>query len=58
MKLNRAIDQILKSDDVKSKLVQLGVEPVGGTPEDFAKLIQVEHDKWGAVIKTADIKLN
>ncbi|PWK34160.1 Bug family tripartite tricarboxylate transporter substrate binding protein [Cupriavidus plantarum] len=58
MKLNRAIDQILKSDDVRAKLVQLGVEPVGGTPEDFAKLIQTEHDKWGTVIKTADIKLN
>ncbi|CAG2139590.1 Bug family tripartite tricarboxylate transporter substrate binding protein [Cupriavidus plantarum] len=58
MKLNRAIDQILKSDDVRAKLVQLGVEPVGGTPEDFAKLIQTEHDKWGTVIRTADIKLN
>lgn len=58
MKLNRAIDQILKSDDVRNKLVQLGVEPVGGTPEDFARLIQAEHTKWGTVIKTADIKLN
>ncbi|QET06569.1 tripartite tricarboxylate transporter substrate binding protein [Cupriavidus pauculus] len=58
MKLNRAIDQILKSDDVRNKLVQLGVEPVGGPPEDFAKLIETEHTKWGTVIKTADIKLN
>ncbi|MGO4306706.1 MULTISPECIES: Bug family tripartite tricarboxylate transporter substrate binding protein [unclassified Cupriavidus] len=57
-KLNRAIDQILKSDDVRAKLTQLGVEPVGGSPEDFARLIQAEHDKWGKVIKSADIKLN
>ncbi|WP_423200200.1 MULTISPECIES: Bug family tripartite tricarboxylate transporter substrate binding protein [unclassified Cupriavidus] len=58
MKLNRAIDQILKSEDVKARLVQLGVEPVGGTPEDFARQIQSEHDKWGKVIQTANIKLN
>ncbi len=58
LKLNRAIDQILKSDDVKAKLVQLGVEPVGGSPEDFARQIQTEHDKWGKVIQAANIKLN
>nr|WP_257993062.1 tripartite tricarboxylate transporter substrate-binding protein [Cupriavidus pauculus] len=58
LKLNRAIDQILKSDDVKARLVQLGVEPVGGTPEDFARQIKTEHDKWGKVIQTAGIKLN
>lgn len=58
LKLNRAIDAILKSDDVKAKLLQLGVEPVGGSPEDFGRLIQAEHDKWGKVIKTAQIKLN
>ncbi|CAG2138999.1 hypothetical protein LMG19282_01572 [Cupriavidus campinensis] len=58
LKLNRAIDAILKSDDVKAKLLNLGVEPVGGTPEDFGRLIQAEHDKWGKVIKTAQIKLN
>jgi len=58
LKLNRAIDAILKSDDVKAKLLNLGVEPVGGSPEDFARLIQAEHDKWGKVIKTAQIKLN
>jgi tripartite-type tricarboxylate transporter receptor subunit TctC len=58
LKLNRAIDAILKSDDVKAKLLNLGVEPVGGSREDFARLIQAEHDKWGKVIKTAQIKLN
>jgi len=58
LKLNHAIDQILKSDDVKARLVQLGVEPVGGPPEDFARQIQTEHDKWGKVIQTANIKLN
>lgn len=57
-KLNRAIDQILKSDDVKARLVQLGVEPVGGTPDDFARQIRTEHDKWGKVIQAANIKLN
>ena len=58
LKLNLAIDQILKSEDVKARLLQLGVEPVGGTPDDFARQIRTEHDKWGKVIQTANIKLN
>jgi len=58
LKLNRAIDRILATDEVREKLVQLGVEPVGGSPEAFARLIQSEHEKWGKVVKTANIKLN
>ncbi|WP_454725293.1 MULTISPECIES: Bug family tripartite tricarboxylate transporter substrate binding protein [Cupriavidus] len=58
LKLNRAIDRILATDEVREKLVQLGVEPVGGPPEAFARLIQSEHEKWGKVVKTANIKLN
>jgi tripartite-type tricarboxylate transporter receptor subunit TctC len=58
LKLSRSIDRILAMPDVKDKLLQLGVEPVGGAPDAFAKLIQSEHDKWGTVIKTANITIN
>ncbi len=58
LKLNRAIDRILATDEVKEKLVQLGVEPVGGPPEVFGRQIQSEHEKWGKVVKSANLKLN
>jgi len=58
MKLNQAIDRILKMDDVKKKLAGLGVDPVGGPPEAFARHIRVESDKWGKLVKSAGITLN
>jgi tripartite-type tricarboxylate transporter receptor subunit TctC len=41
---------------VRDRLLKLGATPIGGSAEDFAKLIAVEHDKWGPVIKAAGIK--
>jgi tripartite-type tricarboxylate transporter receptor subunit TctC len=57
-KLNRAIDRILKTEEVKQKLAGLGVDPVGGPPEAFARHIRTESDKWGKLIKSANITVN
>jgi tripartite-type tricarboxylate transporter receptor subunit TctC len=56
-KLNKAIDRILKTDEVKQRFASLGVEPVGGPPEAFARQIRTETDKWGKVVKAAHITL-
>ena len=57
-KLNQAIDRILKTDDVKKRFATLGVDPVGGPPEAFARHIRAESDKWGKLVKSAGITLN
>ena len=57
-KLNAAIERILAMDDVKQRFATLGVEPVGGTPEAFARHVRAESDKWGKVIKAANITIN
>lgn len=54
-KLNATIARILKMEDVKERFASLGVDPVGGTPEAFARHIRTESDKWGRLIKTAKI---
>jgi len=41
---------------VRDRLTKLGATPIGGSAEDFAKLIAAEHEKWGPVIKAAGIK--
>jgi tripartite-type tricarboxylate transporter receptor subunit TctC len=41
---------------VRDRLLKLGATPIGGSAEDFAKLIAAEHEKWGPVIKAAGIK--
>jgi tripartite-type tricarboxylate transporter receptor subunit TctC len=57
-KLNRAIDRILQTEEVKKRLAGLGVESVGGPPEAFSRHIRVESEKWGKLIKSANITLN
>jgi tripartite-type tricarboxylate transporter receptor subunit TctC len=57
-KLNAAIERILAMEDVKQKFAAMGVEPVGGPPEAFARHVRAESDKWGRLIKSASITIN
>ena len=42
--------------ELKEKFAALGLDPVGGTPEDFARHMRAEGEKWAKVIKAASIK--
>ncbi|HTP82600.1 MAG TPA: tripartite tricarboxylate transporter substrate binding protein [Alphaproteobacteria bacterium] len=42
---------------VRQNLAAIGFEPVGGTPAEFAALIKDEVDKWGKVVRAANIKV-
>ena len=56
-KLNSQINLVLADPKVKERFANLGGAALGGSPADFAKLITSEIEKWGNVIRTADIKL-
>jgi len=49
--------RILKLPDVSKRISELGAEPVGSTPEQFAELIKTEIAKWAKVIKDANVEL-
>jgi tripartite-type tricarboxylate transporter receptor subunit TctC len=49
--------RILKLPDVSKRISELGAEPVGSTPEEFAALIHSEIAKWAKVIKDANVEL-
>ena len=57
-RLNAEINAILKDPGVKSALNAQGFELIGGTPEDFAKLIKSESDKWAPVIAKTGAKID
>ena len=57
-RLNAAVGRVLKMEDVKQRFATMGVEAVGGTPEQFAAHIRAESEKWGKLIKAANITLN
>jgi tripartite-type tricarboxylate transporter receptor subunit TctC len=55
-KLNREINTALTDPKIKAQLADLGSPPLVGSPADFGKLIAEETEKWGKVIRAANIK--
>jgi tripartite-type tricarboxylate transporter receptor subunit TctC len=49
--LNRTINEALATDNMKQRLADLGGAPMGGTPEDFGKIIVSETEKWKKVVE-------
>jgi len=56
-RLNRQLQIVLQSADMKTRLIELGSEPTPGTPDDYAANIKREEGKWAALIKQLGLKL-
>jgi tripartite-type tricarboxylate transporter receptor subunit TctC len=57
-RLNAAIGAALKSPGVQSKLLNLGLEPDPGSPDDLRKFLQADSTSWAKTIKQAGIRLD
>jgi tripartite-type tricarboxylate transporter receptor subunit TctC len=55
-KLNKEVNAALDDPRMKARLADLGGTPLPGSPVQFGKLIAEETEKWGKVIRTANIK--
>ncbi|MGQ0653501.1 MAG: Bug family tripartite tricarboxylate transporter substrate binding protein [Betaproteobacteria bacterium] len=49
--------KVLAMPEVKGKLAAIGLETVGNAPAEFAAIVRNDHQKWGQVIRNANIKL-
>ncbi len=56
-KLRQEIAAVLAEAPVRSSYDMLGMEPVGNSPDQFAKQIAADLDRWARVVKEAKIKL-
>jgi tripartite-type tricarboxylate transporter receptor subunit TctC len=54
--LQREIARIIAQPDMKSRLAELGYDPVASTPEQFGARIKTEIGTWAQVIRAAHIK--
>lgn len=58
VKLNEAVNDVLKSDELRTQLTETGSMIAGGTPKDFADVIASDSKKWAHVIDTAGIHID
>ncbi|GKS91134.1 tripartite tricarboxylate transporter substrate binding protein [Acidovorax sp. SUPP2539] len=57
-KLQQALVEVLKEDEVKQRLADLGAQAIGSTPTEFVTFLKKEDAKWGEVVRKGDIKLD
>jgi tripartite-type tricarboxylate transporter receptor subunit TctC len=57
-KLSTEVAAILKQPDTHERLSREGADPVGSSPQEFGKFMQMEIEKWRKVIRTAGIQPN
>ena len=57
-RINSALNAALNDPSVRERLKSAGLEPIGGTPEQFAKLIHDESVKWAPIIKRSGARID
>jgi tripartite-type tricarboxylate transporter receptor subunit TctC len=55
-KLNKEMNAALADPKLKGRLTDMGISVLGGSPAEFGQLIVDETEKWGKVIRAANIK--
>jgi len=57
-RLNAAINDALRSPDIRATLSKFGSEPLGGTPQEFANFVASESKKWSEIIRLSGVKVD
>jgi tripartite-type tricarboxylate transporter receptor subunit TctC len=55
-RLNRAVNAALADPRMKARFADIGGEALAGSPAEFGKLIGEETEKWGKVVRAANLK--
>lgn len=56
-RLSREMAEIVRRPAIKDRFLQLGIDPVGNTPEEFSRFLKDEVAKWATVIKQANVRI-
>ncbi len=57
-RLQREIRKVLEQPETRTRMLDLGITPVGNTPDEFGKQIRRDYARYGEVVKKAGITLN
>jgi tripartite-type tricarboxylate transporter receptor subunit TctC len=56
-KISAEMDAVLRQPDVRTRLIDYGIDPVGGKAEQFQAFIKEESVRWGEVVKKGGVKV-
>ena len=56
-RVNAEVVKFMRSPEVVAQLTKVGLDGGAGTPAEFAKFVREEYERWGRVIKAANIKV-
>ncbi|GHU35391.1 MFS transporter [Betaproteobacteria bacterium] len=56
-RLNKEINEILQTEEMRKRLTKIGATPGTGSPEDFRKYVISEIERYGIIIKSAGVKI-
>lgn len=57
-RLNSELSKIIAAPAMRERMIGLGYEPIGGTPERFNDFIRAELAKWAPVVKAANVRID
>ena len=57
-KLQREIAAVMQIPEVRERYLKSSFEPVANKPEEFAKQLKADYERWGQVVKDANVKLD
>jgi hypothetical protein len=57
-RLQKAVAESLQDEDVKKRFSDVGAQPIGSTPAEFADYLKKEDARWGEVVRKGNIKLD
>ena len=58
VRLSAEIRKALDSAEMKERMANIGLDPVGSTPEETAAFMRREQDRYGQIIRSANIKID
>lgn len=56
-RINAEVNKMIATPEFRDRLVKAGADPVGGSIEDFKSRLAKETERWGRIIKSADVKV-
>ena len=54
-KLNRAVNQVIADPDFAARARAIGMEPRGGTPEEYDRFAKAEFDRWVPLLRSLNL---